>query len=86
MTSKQNVVFFLGLALIAMVFWVNGYWSVLWNHAFNSQPSTGNLLPSVSPGGTKPVNGKCPVGSIKAYGKCWPATVDPIPPTGGGLT
>jgi hypothetical protein len=68
MNSKQNVVFFLGLTLIIMVFWVNGYWTILHNGIF--KPSTGNfktILPL-----PKAKNGKCPPGYTNNSGTCFP--------------
>jgi len=39
MNSKQNLVFFIGLTLIVMVFWINGYWTILKDGIFTKGPS-----------------------------------------------
>lgn len=41
------------------------------------------------PGGipVNPATGKCPSANyVYAYGKCWGQGVNPVPPSGGGLT
>jgi hypothetical protein len=64
MNNKQNIVFFLGLILIVMVFWAHGYWTILW-HGTIKPPSK---KPSSSV--TNPVNGKCPPGYKKVGNIC----------------
>jgi hypothetical protein len=64
MNDKQNIVFFLGLTLLIMVFWVNGYWSIL-NQGIFKGPSTGS-----SSGSGKGKTTKCPPGYILSGGQC----------------
>lgn len=66
MNSKQNLVFFIGLTLIIMVFWVNGYWTILKNGIFVTKPSSN----SGPPNEVKPSKGQCPPGYIKVGNMC----------------
>lgn len=52
MDGKQNLIFFIGLTLIIMVFWVNGYWTILKNgiapnSSSSSTTGTGITVPFV---------------------------------------
>lgn len=68
MSSKQNLVFFIGLTLMIMVFWVNGYWSILW-HGIAPASGAGSVPPENV---THPKNGKCPPGYAKLGNLCVP--------------
>jgi hypothetical protein len=72
MDSKQNIIFFIGLTLIIMVFWVNGYWSILKDGIFtnNGVPSGALKTPGTTP--IKPTGGKCPAGYFLQNGQCVP--------------
>ncbi len=54
MNSKQNIVFFIGVILIVMVFWLNGYWTILHDGIFTKMPNvphTKTLKPGQCPKG-----------------------------------
>lgn len=70
MNSKQNVVFFFGLTLLILVFWVNGYWSILHAGIFPTNPYAPN--PSGGNNFAKAKNGKCPAGYKNFNGYCIP--------------
>jgi hypothetical protein len=69
MNTKQNLVFFIGLTLIIMVFYINGYWTILKNGIFTNGAS------DISPPGAKKniaigPSGKCPAGYTKVGNQC----------------
>lgn len=71
MDNKQNAIFFIGLILIIMVFWVNGYWGILKNGIFAPGNPPSGSLKVPTPGSTvKPNNGKCPAGYSLQNGVC----------------
>lgn len=65
MDGKQNAIFFIGVILMIMVFWINGYWSILKNGI--TAPASASKS---SPDETSPTNGKCPEGYTLFLGKC----------------
>lgn len=76
MNGKQNLIFFIGLTLIIMVFWANGYWSILKSGLTGSSSSSGTPPEQ----GTNAKNGKCPQGyTYVGNGKCLPL-LSSLPP------
>lgn len=61
MNAKQNLIFFIGLILIVMVFWVNGYWSIL-TKSIGAPTAGGSFV--------NPKDGKCPPGYTKVGNMC----------------
>jgi len=71
MSGKQNFIMFIGIIIIIMVFWANGYWSVLYNGIFagsSNQPAPSSNIP-------KAVKGKCPAGYTYSDGLCFPQAI-----------
>jgi hypothetical protein len=74
MDAKQNMVFFIGLILIIMVFWVNGYWTILKNGIIT--PSSAGA--STKTPGTTPipkVGNSCPAGYYAVGNMCVPESM-----------
>src|SRR5215469_9673381 len=77
MSSKQNIVFFLGLILIAMVFWIHGYWSILYNGIIAPNNGGTTLLPGPNGIPPNPKTHKCPGPNYFEFnGKCYPTMVN----------
>lgn len=85
MNTKQNLIFFIGLVLIVLVFWMHGYWTILKDGIFTGHSSlfsssgtlnTNNGGPGLHVPGTAPIpvfpGGKCPAGYHKVGNQCVP--------------
>ena len=78
MSGKQNIVLLIGLLIIAMVFWVNGYWGIL-AHGITGGLTGNPALRIPGPGGIppNPKTHKCPGPNYFMFnGKCFPASVN----------
>lgn len=71
MDNKQNMIFFLGVILIIMVFWVNGYWTILKN-GITGPPTGGGGLKTQGKSPIKKVGNTCPAGYYAVGNMCVP--------------